>query len=167
MGPRGPGEAGVRAIGRPFSFPGIGGWRRPVRRRYMLSPRGVPDAGFQVDAVEAADFLDAGGRGNVDFRQVIADHVDADEDPRIGFIVTNFTLWPTYLANFMRTLALPKEVEHWSLTTLREKLVKIGAKVVRHGRNVTFQLAEVAAPRELFQKILGLIDDLRRIPVSA
>ena len=43
-----------------------------------------------------------------------------------------------------RTLALPKEVEHWSLTTLREKLVKIGAKVVRHGRYVTFQLAEVA-----------------------
>ena len=47
------------------------------------------------------------------------------------------------LANFMRTLALPKEVEHWSLTTLREKLVKIGAKVVSHGRYVTFQLAEV------------------------
>ena len=40
----------------------------------------------------------------------------------------------------MRTLALPKEVEHWSLTTLREKLVKIGAKVVRHGRYVAFQL---------------------------
>jgi len=33
----------------------------------------------------------------------------------------------------------PKEVEHWSLTTLREKLVKIGAKIVRHGRYVTFQ----------------------------
>ncbi len=46
------------------------------------------------------------------------------------------------------TLALPKEVEHWSLTTLREKLVKIGAKVVSHGRYVTFQLAEVAVPRE-------------------
>ncbi len=30
------------------------------------------------------------------------------------------------------------------MTTLREKLVKIGAKVVRHGRYVTFQLAEVA-----------------------
>jgi len=71
------------------------------------------------------------------------------------------------LANFMRTLALPKEVEHWSLTTLREKLVKIGAKVVRHGRYVTFQLAEVAVPRNLFQKILGLIDDLRRSPVPA
>jgi hypothetical protein len=51
------------------------------------------------------------------------------------------------LANFMRTLALPKDVEHWSLTTLREKLVKIGAKVVAHGRYVTFQLAEVAVPR--------------------
>ncbi len=37
------------------------------------------------------------------------------------------------MANFLRTLALPYEVEHWSLTTLREKLVKIGAKVVRQG----------------------------------
>ena len=71
------------------------------------------------------------------------------------------------LANFMRTLALPKEVEHWSLTTLREKLVKIGAKVVSHGRYVTFQLAEVAVPRSLFQKILSLIDDLRPRPVPA
>ena len=69
------------------------------------------------------------------------------------------------LGNFMRTLALPKEVEHWSLTTLREKLVKIGAKVVRHGRYVTFQLAEVAVSKILFQKILALIDDLRRSPV--
>jgi hypothetical protein len=50
------------------------------------------------------------------------------------------------LANFLRTLALPQEVEHWSLTTLREKLVKIGARIVRHGRYVVFQLAEVAVP---------------------
>jgi hypothetical protein len=46
-------------------------------------------------------------------------------------------------------------------------LVKIGAKVVRHGRYVTFQLAEVAVPRKLFQKILELINDLRRRPVPA
>ena len=71
------------------------------------------------------------------------------------------------LANFMRTLGLPKEVEHWSLTTLREKLVKIGAKVVRHVRYVTFQLAEVAVPRSLFQKILRLIDGLRGRPATA
>ncbi len=66
-----------------------------------------------------------------------------------------------------RTLALPDEVEHWSLTTLREKLVKIGAKVVSHGRYVKFQLAEVAVPRELFRKILSLIDELRRRPAPA
>ena len=47
------------------------------------------------------------------------------------------------LANFLRSLALPQEVEHWSLTTLREKLVKIGARIVRHGRSVsTFAVAE-------------------------
>ena len=44
---------------------------------------------------------------------------------------------------------------------LREKLIKIGAKVVRHGRYLTFQLAEVAVPRALFEKILGLIRGLR------
>ena len=72
------------------------------------------------------------------------------------------------LANFMRTLALPKEVDHWSLTTIREKLVKIGAKVVAHGRYVTFQMAEVAVPRDLFRKILRLIGELRRpSPASA
>ena len=65
------------------------------------------------------------------------------------------------------TLALPNEVEHWSLTTRRERLVKIGAKVVCHGRYVTFQLAEVAVPKELFRKILSLIDDLRRRPAPA
>ena len=58
-------------------------------------------------------------------------------------------------------LALPSEVSHWSLTTLREKLIKIGAKVVRHGRYLTFQLAEVAVPRALFEKILRLITNLR------
>ena len=68
----------------------------------------------------------------------------------------------------MRTLALPKEIEHWSLTTIREKLVKIGAKVVAHGRYVTFQMAEVAVPRALFRDILERIDRLRRpIPATA
>ncbi len=61
----------------------------------------------------------------------------------------------------MRTLALPEAVEHWSLTTLQTKLIKIGAKVVRHGRYVTFQLAEVAIPRDLFAEILRQIHGLR------
>ncbi len=62
-------------------------------------------------------------------------------------------------------MALPEAVEHWSLTTLREKLIKIGAKVVRHGRYITFQLAEVAIPRNLFANILRLIDGLRPAPL--
>ena len=45
----------------------------------------------------------------------------------------------------MRMLAMPKTAEPWSLTSLREKLIKIAAKVVSHGRYVTFQLAGVAA----------------------
>jgi len=68
------------------------------------------------------------------------------------------------MANFLRTLALPDEVKQWSLTTLREKLVKIGAKIVRHGRSVTFQMAEIMVPRELFQQILAAIATLRPSP---
>ena len=71
------------------------------------------------------------------------------------------------LANFLRSLTLPREVAQWSLTTLREKLVKIGARIVRHGRYVVFQLAEVAVPRALFAAILRRIDRLRGPPMAA
>ena len=67
-------------------------------------------------------------------------------------------------ANFLRTLALPAEVVQWSLSTLRDRLVKIGAKIVRHGRSITFQMAEVMVPRALFQKILAAIAALRPLP---
>jgi len=65
------------------------------------------------------------------------------------------------LANFLRTLALPAEIGRWSMTTLRERLVKIGVKIVRHGRSITFQMAEVMVPRALLQKILTVIAALR------
>ena len=68
------------------------------------------------------------------------------------------------MANFLRTLALPDAVAQWSLMTLREKLVKVGARIVRHGRYVVFQLAEVAVPRALFAEILRRIDRLRPRP---
>ena len=71
------------------------------------------------------------------------------------------------LANFMRTLATPEPIKDWSLTSLREKLVKIGAKIVTHARYVTFQMAEVAVPKELFQEILRLIAGLRPRPAPA
>ncbi len=66
-----------------------------------------------------------------------------------------------------RTLELPQEIELWSLTTPLEKLVKIGAKLVRHGCDVTFQLAEIAVPRNLFREILRRINELRRRPAPA
>ena len=47
---------------------------------------------------------------------------------------------------------------------MREKLIKIGAKVVAHSKYVTFQLAEVAVPRKLFAAILERIDRLRLVP---
>ena len=65
------------------------------------------------------------------------------------------------LANFLRTLALPQEVRHWSLTSIRDKLVKIGAKLVTHARYAVFQMAEVAVPRDLFRHILANLADLR------
>ncbi len=61
------------------------------------------------------------------------------------------------LGNFLRRLALPKSVKEWSLRTLRDKLIKIGAKVVRHSRYVIFQMAEVAVPRALFCETLERI----------
>jgi hypothetical protein len=65
------------------------------------------------------------------------------------------------LGNFLRRLALPPRVKHWTLTTLRNTLIKIGAKVVHHARRVVFQMAEVAIPRTLFAAILRRIERLR------
>jgi hypothetical protein len=64
----------------------------------------------------------------------------------------------------MRTLVMPKTAQPWSMTSLREKLIKIGAKVVSHGRYVTFQIAEVAVPRQMFAEIPSFIARLRARP---
>src|SRR5215204_3183421 len=71
------------------------------------------------------------------------------------------------IGNFMRTLAMPKTAETWSLTSLKEKLIKIGAKVVSHGRYVAFQLAEIAVSRQMLGDILLLIARLRAPPAPA
>ena len=69
--------------------------------------------------------------------------------------------------NFLRTLATPEPIKDWTLTTLKEKLIKIGAKVVSHGRYVGFQMAEVAIPRILFADILRLVSELGPPPAVA
>jgi Transposase DDE domain group 1 len=71
------------------------------------------------------------------------------------------------LGNFLRTLATPEPIKDWSLTSLKDKLIKIGAKVVSHGRYVIFQMAEVAIARQMFQEILQLIAELRPQPPPA
>ena len=60
------------------------------------------------------------------------------------------------LGNFLRRLATPEPIKDWSLTSLKEKLIKIGAKVVNHGRYVAFQMAEVAIPRQMFQEVFAV-----------
>jgi len=69
-------------------------------------------------------------------------------------------------ARLNRPLTRTSPCEDWSLTTLKEKLIKIGAKVVSHGRYVAFQMAEVAIPRKLFADILRLIAELRPPPAA-
>jgi hypothetical protein len=70
------------------------------------------------------------------------------------------------LANFLRTLATPQVVESWSLTSLRERLIKTGARLVRHARYAVFQFAEAALPREVFAGMLDLINGLRGPPAA-
>jgi hypothetical protein len=71
------------------------------------------------------------------------------------------------LGNFLRTLATPELIKDRSLSSLKEKLIKIGAKVVSRGRYIAFQMAQVAVPRMLFAEILRLIAELRPPPDPA
>jgi hypothetical protein len=89
-------------------------------------------------------------------------HDFVDNQVRLQLFVLAYNL-----GNFLRQAVLPKAVRHWTLTTLREKLIKIGAKVVRHSRQTIFQMAEVAVPKELFRAILEGIGRLRLAVASS
>jgi len=65
------------------------------------------------------------------------------------------------LGNFLRRLVLTGKIKQWSLQSLLTKLIKIGAKVVRHSKYVTFQMAEVAISKEIFYEILFRVNRLR------
>ncbi len=84
------------------------------------------------------------------------------------FVVNQVRLWLFVLAYnlgyFFRRLVLPRRVRHWSLCSLLVKLIKTGAKMVRHSRSVTFQLAEVMVSQQLFEAILHRISRLRASP---
>ena len=75
---------------------------------------------------------------------------------RLGLFVLAYNL-----GNFLRRLVLPDRIKHWSLRTLLVKLIKIGAKVLRRSRYITFQMAEVAIRKEVIAEILSRINRLR------
>ena len=68
------------------------------------------------------------------------------------------------LANCQRRLALPKQMASWGLTALREKLVKIGVRLVRHARRLVLQMAQVSISRDPFRQILSRIRLLSPVP---
>jgi len=71
------------------------------------------------------------------------------------------------LATFLRCIELPEAMADWSLTSLQLKLIKIGARVVRHARAISFQLAEVAVTGPMVRAILTAIHRLRAPPSRA
>ncbi len=89
-------------------------------------------------------------------------HDFADNQVRLQLFALAYNL-----GNFLRRLALPGKIKDWSLRTLQVKLIKIGAKVVRHSRYVIFQMAEVLVSRSLFYDILERIGQLKPVPIGS
>ena len=88
-------------------------------------------------------------------------HAFVDNQVRLQLVALAYNL-----GNFLRRLALPRRVRQWSLRTLRVKLIKIGAKVIRHSRYMIFQMAEVLVSKRLFQEILERIHRLKPVPIG-
>ena len=87
------------------------------------------------------------------------------------FVANQVRLWLFILAypsaeggNFVRRLVLPKDMKHWTLTSLQTRLIKTGGRLVRHARRLVFQLAEVLVTREMVTGILERIGRLRLAP---
>ncbi len=71
------------------------------------------------------------------------------------------------LGVFLQGVDLPEEMADWSLTSIQSRLIKIGARVVRHARKITFQLAEVAVSGALFGQIITAIRNIKPPPGPA
>ena len=61
------------------------------------------------------------------------------------------------LGNLWRRLALPEKIESWSLTSLQQRLVKTGGRLVKHARYYWLLLAEGHLTRERFGSMLRMI----------
>ena len=74
---------------------------------------------------------------------------------RLGLFILAYNL-----GNFLRRLALPKDMKHWSLTILQTRLIKTGGRLVRHAKRLVFQLAEVLVTRE---RLDGMLERIHRL----
>ena len=177
----------TRPVGRPpnevrrfyarFSYPAAS-WKKPRRvvAKVELHPGELyPRVGFIVtNMARVAESVVAFYNKRGTFEQYIKEGIGAINWTRLScrsFAANAVRLQLHALAynlgNFLRTLATPEPIKNWSLTTLKEKLIKIGAKVVSHASYVAFQLAEVATPRNPFADILRLIAELRPPPLAS
>ena len=64
------------------------------------------------------------------------------------------------LGNLLRRLVLPVTIQDWSLTSLQQRLIKTGGRLIRHARYFTLQLAESYLTGPLFCQILRRIERL-------
>ena len=84
------------------------------------------------------------------------------------FVANQVRLWLFILAynlgNFVRRLALPGGIKHWSLTSVQTRLIKTGGRLVCHARRLVFQLAEVMVTRDMLNEMLERIGWLRLAP---
>ena len=78
---------------------------------------------------------------------------------RLGLFILAYNL-----GNFLRRLALPEGMKHWSLTSIQTRLIKTGGRLVRHARKLVFQLAEVLVTRDMLTGLLERISRLRLAP---
>ena len=86
-------------------------------------------------------------------------HEFKDNAVRLALFVLAYNL-----GNFFRRFALPKEISTWSLTSMKERVIKVGARLVMHARRLVFQMAEVSLTRGLFSRILERIRQLEPVP---
>ena len=132
--------------------------RRPLLQRPRTAARGIPSkTNLPVSAEESFETCKLAeqwikeGKSAVKWTKLSC-RTFKDNQTRLQLFALAYNL-----ANFLRRLAVPKSICQWTLTTLREKLIKIGAKVTRHSKYVTFQLAGVAVTRDLFAAIFDRI----------
>jgi hypothetical protein len=74
--------------------------------------------------------------------------------------------WPSPLASVLRCIALPEAVTDCSLNSLQLKLIKIGARILRHARAISFQPAEAAVTGPMVRDMFAAIRQPRAPPSS-